>query len=226
MPNTSYLPVDEKLRLDLINKIRSNIVLVRVYLGKKLIESNTLEMKDSTVIYIPYKESGNPRLSNLPEAECHFSINQDMYFFKGVPTYIDEKLAFNLPTIVYKIQRRENFRVFVPPSVLQNIELVTERSSKAVLNNLSLTGGKITVKSPDLNLALDRFKLNNPIKLKITLLDFNNQIFNCVIKYVEASPKTGTTILGIQFQNLDAVKTQELQNVIAKIDRLNRQVAA
>lgn len=222
---TTYQPTDEKLRIDLVNKICAQSVLMKIYIGKRFIESFTREISSSQKIFISYTPEPNelPFATKL-EAECHFSINQDMYFFKGNPTYADNTLIFSAPTIIYKIQRRENFRVYIPPSVQQSVEIATERGAVVHMNNISLTGAQIKIKSSNLNLAADRFKLNDYIKIKLTLLDFNNQNFNCVIKFAET--KNGFTTLGIQFQNLDASKTQDLQNIIAKLDRLNRQLAA
>lgn len=227
MSNSSYQPVDEKLKNELFKNLCSHKMAVKIFLNKKIIESTTVEVTSNSKIFVSHiQEPTDTRFSNSPEVECHFMVNHDMYFFKGHPTYADNALIFNLPSVVYKIQRRENFRVYIPSNLLQNIEIVGEKNSKVTFNNLSLTGGQIIIKNPDVHLSSDRYKLNDTFKLKINLLDFRNQIIHCVVKFVDTSPKTGIAICGIQFQNIDAAKLQDLQNIISKIDRINRQTAA
>ncbi len=223
--SASYKPVEEKLKGEIINSLKSRIIPVKLYVDSRIIESSILEIVGNKFIlnYTPTQTGIYINKDIL--CECHFSLGRDMFFFKTQLESENENLAFQTPGVVYKVQRRENFRVYLPSTLLQSVEIVGDRSAKVTLNNISLTGGQIVIKSNQQNLALDRFKLNDPLKLKLTLLDFNHQIINCVIKFVEVSPKDGSTVCGIQFQNLDFEKTQELQSIITKIDRLNRAAA-
>ena len=129
---TTYLPIDEKLRLDLVTKICTQPIFVKIFIGKRLIESFTRELTGTHKIFVTYTPEANelPFASKL-EAECHFSINQDMYFFKGNPTYADNTLIFNTPTVIYKIQRRENtfFTATVPTTSAAIIIIATTVSA-------------------------------------------------------------------------------------------------
>lgn len=227
MSNSSYQPIDEKLKSELFKRLCFEKIPVKIFLDKGVIESKTSEVSVNNKIFISYHlPTINKNILQNTEVECHFSIDNFMYFFRGHPTYANGSIIFSLPHVIYKIQRRENFRVHIPISLQQDVQLRRERNSIVNFNNISLTGGQITVRNPAIGLASDRFKLNETLELKISILDFEEQIIHCVIKYVDSKPKIGLATCGVQFQNLDAQKTEALQSLISKIDRLNRQIAA
>jgi len=216
-------PVDEKTRQELLKTLATTKTNVKIYMDQKILESVTYPTTDLSKISVICGNAATDHPFKMgKDLTCHFSLQNEIYFFTSKTSFTDAAIIFSIPTIVYKIQRRDNFRVFIPKSMTQNLELVGLKQLKVKLEDLSLGGCKVTIQYPDIS-YLTNLKAGAEVALKMTFLSFDNQTVYCKVKFLRDEPKSRSASLGLEFEKLKAEEIQELQSNIFKIDRLNRQ---
>jgi c-di-GMP-binding flagellar brake protein YcgR len=156
------------------------------------------------------------------ELACYFLYQNEIYFFTSKTSFTDTTIIFSIPPVLYKIQRRDNFRALVPKSIKQHLEIVGIKQLKVTLVNLSLGGCKVIVSYPEA-LSIDQLKEGFQIKLLMSFISFENHVFHCKVKFLKDNSLEKLVTVGLEFEKLKADEIKELQANIFKIDRLNRQ---
>lgn len=224
-PNSTQFnnPVDEKTKQELLKMLSTTRTNVKIYMDQKILESVTYPTTDLSRISVICSNSPTDQVFKMgKELMCHFSLQNEIYFFTSKTSFTDAAIVFSLPQIVYKIQRRDNFRVFIPKSMTQHLEIVGIKQLKVSLVDLSLGGCKVTVQYADAS-YISNLKTDAEIAMKMTFLSFDNQTIYCKVKFLKDNPITRTASIGLEFEKLKAEEVQEMQANIFKIDRLNRQ---
>lgn len=224
-PNSAAFntPVDPVTKLELFKMLATTKTNVEIYVDQKILNSVSYPTTDTSKVAVICSNSPADQIFKTgKEMTCHFSIHNEIYFFTKKSTFTEAALIFSVPDVIYKIQRRNNFRVFIPKNMTQNLELAGLKQLKVHLVDLSLGGCKVSVQYPDVSL-LSHLKAGSQIHLKMTFLNFENQILNCKIKFVRDNARTRSASVGLEFEKLKAEEIQLLQANIFKIDRLNRQ---
>jgi c-di-GMP-binding flagellar brake protein YcgR len=218
-------PVDEKTKTAILRTLIASKSSVKIQMDDKTFESTIFTTTDINKIAVNCANSG-PQLAfkTGQEMACYFSIKNEFYFFTSKTTYTDIALIFSTPQIMYNVQRRDNFRVYVPNNMNQKVELVGY-TLRMNLTDLSLGGCRVKVYYSESS-QLTSFKAGTETDLCMTFLNFDNQIVHCKVKFLREDLKTKTAIIGLKFEKLKAEEIQEIQAAIFKIDRLNRCVEA
>lgn len=223
--NTTHFnnPVDEKTRHELFNILATTKTNVKIYMDQKIFESVTYPTSDISKVSVICSNAATDQPFKMgKDLTCHFSVHNEIYFFTSRTSFTDAAIVFTLPAVMYKIQRRDNFRVFIPKNMTQNLEIVGIKQLKVKIEDLSLGGCKVTVQYADAS-YIANLKPGAEIALKMTFLSFENQTIYCKVKFLKDNPITRSASLGLEFEKLKAEEIQELQANIFKIDRLNRQ---
>lgn len=224
-PNSSHFnnPVDEKNKQELFKILATTKTNVKIYMDQKIFESVTYPTTDITKVSVICSNSASDQVFKMgKELTCHFSLHNEIYFFSSKTSFTDTAIVFSMPSVLYKIQRRDNFRVFVPKNMTQHLEIVGIKQLKVSLVDLSLGGCKVTVQYPDVS-YISHLKNDAEIALKMTFLGFENQTVYCKVKFLKDNPITRSASIGLEFEKLKAEEIQIMQANIFKIDRLNRQ---
>lgn len=219
-------PVDEKTKRDILKWLVTTKTNVEILMDQKSFESVTYPTSDISKVTVICSSADRTAqaFKTGRDLTCHFTLHNEIYFFTSKTTFNEAAILFSSPNIVYKIQRRDNFRVSIPKTMTQHLEFESAKQLKIKLIDLSLGGCNITVTYPDI-LTINLLKLGYEIALKMTFLSFDQQTFYCKIKFIKDDPKTRTLSLGLEFEKLKAKEIQDMQSNIFKIDRLNRQAA-
>jgi c-di-GMP-binding flagellar brake protein YcgR len=216
-------PVDEKTKHELFKMLATTKTNVKIYMDQKIFESVTYPSTDiSKVSVICSNASADQPFKMGKELTCHFSLQSEIYFFTSRTSFTDAAIVFTMPAIMYKIQRRDNFRVFIPKNMTQHLEIVGIKQLKVRMEDLSLGGCKVTAQYPDAS-YISALKAGSEIAMKMTFLGFENQLIYCKVKFLKDNPITRSASIGLEFEKLKAEEIQEMQANIFKIDRLNRQ---
>lgn len=216
-------PVDEKTKHELLKILATTRTNVRIYMDQKILESVTYPTTDLNKISVICANTPSDQPFKMgKDLTCHFSLHNEIYFFTSKTSFTDAAVVFSIPSVLYKIQRRDNFRVYIPKSMTQHLELVGLKSLKVSLADLSLSGCKVTVQYPDVS-YLNNLKVGAEIALKMTFLSFENQTIYCKVKFLKDNSITRSVSIGLEFEKLKADEMKEMQANIFKIDRLNRQ---
>ena len=216
-------PVDEKTKIELLKLIATSKTNVTVYSDQKSFEAVTYPSNDFNRITVPCaKGSSIDSFRASQSLVCHFSLHEENYFFTSKTTLTDTALIFSTPTVVYKVQRRDNFRVDIPQNFPHQIEITGLKELKIKLLDLSMGGCKInaTYSEPT---QISQLKENFEIALKFSFLSFENLTVYAKIKFTKHEPRTKSVAIGLEFEKLKADEIQDLQANIFKIERLKRQ---
>lgn len=210
-----YIPLDEDQKNKIVSYLVSSEVPVYLEIDSKNTVGTTLISPVQGQIHVNCPQE---LLIGRSEATYFFRKDQDLYFFSGSYLVRSHYIEIKMPLKIFKIQRRENFRVHVPVNVIQKIILKKTPLVKCILKDLSLGGCKLELMTPLEN----SYQIQEIIDIKLTLFELEEQILSCKIVY--KSFKENKLTLGLQFEKIEARLRQSLQFVIFKLDRLTRQM--
>lgn len=223
--NNQYSPVSEKAGIELKTFLTSHKTAMKIYLRNLIIEGSIMPSSNSQTL--SFIKSTNVDLDvntiKYSELNCHFTHKNDMYFFKSQGQLIENKLHLSMPETIFKLQRRENFRVYTTAGASQSVVLPEALRYTAQLKNISLSGCQISLNESDFEKAQMFFQTDSHLKVKIQLFDFI-KTFDCKVKFIEKSKEPEALLLGLHFEDLSADTTEDLQAAVFKLDRHNRQI--
>lgn len=153
-----------------------------------------------------------------PEANIYFEHESNLYSFRSVIKQNAEYIYLSIPTEIFKVERRENFRMDIPTTMQQSCRLIDFPLAKCRIVDLSLGGVLIQAKGLD----FEKIKDLKNIKLKMTLLDLEDESFNCEIRIIRQDNEHQALLLGLQFEKLSTTLTQTIQSMLFQIDRYYR----
>ena len=155
-------------------------------------------------------------VSSVDHVKIQFSasgISSSTY--QGYPAFF-----LPLPAVLYRVQRRENFRLVLP---------LSERLHCVITTNKPLAGDKVDVPVMDISggglrlFADGEFVLGQTYSgCKINFPEIGEMSFTLKVKnLVTISPKPGQTIkrVGCEFENLDRASSFMLQRYVTKMQR-------
>ncbi len=151
----------------------------------------------------------------------NFEANSDYYFFKSTVTSDDSKLVIALPEKIFKLQRRNDFRLTMPNNIQPIIKLKNYPELKAEVKDLSMGGCKITFKT-DVDLILD---LDSNTAIHIKILEFEEKNLPVTIKFIERRPDSKTVTIGLQFIDSNTERITLMRSTLLQLDRILRNKA-
>ncbi len=161
-------PNDSKEILDFVVHNQSNLVLKindQHFKTKMLSKKNSNEFSVYKFNFVEYQND---------EILCSFDVKADKYFFISAAKATGSELIISVPSEVYQLQRRNDFRVTIPPSLGYSCELRTvnfqKANIKAELRDLSLGGCLVSLQGADkLEIAKD-----SEVEIYLKINDFEN----------------------------------------------------
>lgn len=143
----------------------------------------------------------------------------DQFFFESVIESSETQIIIKTPEKIFKLQRRNDFRVTIPSTLKPILKLKKYPDLKAEIRDMSLGGCKIAIKT---EFKLD-LTLNTEVELQIKVLDFEEKKLYAQIKFVDFIADAKTQILGLQFTELTSDQTTLMRTTLLQIDRILRQ---
>lgn len=137
-----------------------------------------------------------------------FFLRGDKYFFQTAWSYEKSLVIFSNQTQVYKVQRRQNYRLKVPDNFITQFKIFSinelTNSLQAKIHDLS-SGGCCVVCSADMQIKKD-----DSIKAEITLGNRAPQSIDCTIRHVRPQiiDQKRCILIGIQFTMTPALDSQ------------------
>lgn len=209
-----FNPLTEDEKNDLLSFIRKHAIectfkVFDSYWKSQFIKTSILELKINKTNRLNFQ---NEKITVL------FEMQNDHYFFKTVGSSKDDMITLEIPEQVFKLQRRNDFRVSIPSSLSPSLSLREYPDLKTHLEDLSLGGCKIKIKT---KYSLD-MKLDQMVFLKLKIIDFEQERMPCTIKFMDFQKDYSSLILGLQFNNLESEQIIILRNTLIQIDRILR----
>jgi hypothetical protein len=163
---------------------------------------------------------------NFQDQEATFSFDAEdgKFFFRGSISTVGSDLIVNIPTEIFQLVRRSDFRVDLPPKNGYPCAIMSVNGKKkatpipAELRNISLGGCQIWVQTSDISPNKE-----DEISLNLTIKDFEWEHIKGIAKQIRpANEKGDLTVLGLQFKDPDAEFLTEVQSALMYLDRMHR----
>ena len=143
-----------------------------------------------------------------------FSVGEEKYMSLCFASPNGDSMTLNLDTDVFKIQRREDFRLRLPSSYQSFFQVTAINQSpaqfKLSINDLSAGGCRI-----ELGKENYPFKQGDHISGEIQLSKRNPIPVTAEIKHVfTPTSKDAKTLLGLQFENLSTIAKNRLVGIV------------
>ncbi len=154
-------------------------------------------------------------------AVCSFEISAEKYFFKSHISSQSAALVIIIPTEIFKLQRRNDFRVAVPATIPYLCEIKSIRNSslnlKSEIRDLSLGGCQLSVKLTGSNLHR-----GDDLYLKIKIHSFEWESIKCQCKHASSKKNDSKYSVGLKFLESSAAFITDLQTLLVQLDRIHR----
>lgn len=146
---------------------------------------------------------------------CNFDLKGDQFFFKSHCEVQDHGIVIDVPNKIFKLQRRNNFRINIPLTMPQTVQIKEKPQLKVICRNVSLGGALLSLTA----MKSDDFKLNDIIHVSISIFDFQEKNIESIVRFVDYKEHSQTVLMGVQFLELDSDQSSELQKTLIRIDR-------
>lgn len=209
-----FVPVDAIELKDVLDFLSTRNTEVNVKIGSSHAKTNFMpsKRKDLTIIN-KFQTKFDPQ-----QIICNFDLKGDQFFFKSLCHTEDHAIVIDVPTKIFKLQRRNNFRVNIPLTMPQTVQIKEKLHMKAICRNMSLGGALLSLAAS----KSDDFKLNDIIHVSISIYDFQEKNIESVVRFVDYKEHSQTVLMGVQFLELDSDQSSLLQTTLVRIDRFLR----
>lgn len=131
-----------------------------------------------------------------------FSLGGDKYFFQGEAQLSGEDIYFDGNFQIFRLQRRQNYRVKIPDSykAVMSIETVNEQNTKlsAQLYDISSGGCRVTFQSDKITLKAD-----DTLKTRVSIGRRDPMEITAVVRHIAPDPlDKKLSVLGLEFRPL------------------------
>lgn len=209
-----FTPVTSDLYQEIMDNLRKNNVPVTFKLANAHAKSNFVPVEDAELGIIRKFESD---LVDTP-IMCSFTYNDNKYFFKAKATSHEVYFFLNFPEKIYKIQRRNNFRLNVPSFLDHVIKIIEYPKLECRLADISLGGCRIEIATPTELELIDE----TDVTIEINIVHSEIKNLAATIVFNKFSSETQKQIVGFQFGQMTAEQTAHLHTTLIQVDRAVR----
>ncbi len=158
---------------------------------------------------------------SMDSTVCSFEISAEKYFFKSEISSQISGLTLTIPGEIFKLQRRNDFRVSVPAALPYTCEIKSVRvhstNLRSEIRDLSLGGCQLSMK-------LDGYNLHrsDEVSLKIKINNFDWEKIRCQCKHATMKKNDFNYNVGLKFLESSAAFATDLQALLVQLDRIHR----
>lgn len=204
---------------ELIDFFDHNKTQITIKVHGQYIKTNIQSKKNDKYLTLPSQFS-TFEFSN-EAVICNFQVKENQYFFKSYLNKTNLDYTLEIPTEVYQLQRRNDYRVAMPIGVVYKCEITNingvKKNIKAEIRDISLGGCQISIDgiTSDLNKD-DEFSMY----LKLDKYELPKLIFTA--KHIKFIDSQNTTLIGASFYEPESDMLSELQSMLMHLDRVQR----
>lgn len=150
-----------------------------------------------------------------------FELERKKYFFKTSLTTTPDGPTVQIPTELFQLQRRDNFRVTVPIGVPYRAEIQSINGKKTFvkveIRDVSLGGCLIVFKKEKVEI-----EKKDELQLNIKMLDLDKELIVCTAKHVVMLADDTKVQIGLNFTDPEGDFLTDLQSLLIHLDRIHR----
>ena len=209
-----FTPVSSDLYQEIMDNLRKNNVPVVFKLANAHAKSNFVPVEDAELGIIRKFDSD---LVDTP-IMCSFTYLDNKYFFKAKATSHDVYFFLNFPEKIYKIQRRNNFRLAVPNFLDHVIKIIEYPKLECRLVDISLGGCRIEISAQTELELIDE----TDITIEINIVHSEIKNLSATIVFNQFNAENQKQTVGLQFGQMPADQTAHLHTTLIQVDRAIR----
>ncbi|MEQ1876812.1 MAG: PilZ domain-containing protein [Bdellovibrionia bacterium] len=154
------------------------------------------------------------------DATVSFSIGPEMFFIKTRVIPKKNHAVFDIGTDLYKLQRRDNFRLIIPKGYRARFELRSIDLDQQVANFpvVDLSGGGLSF---EMLYATDSMRVGSQVAGFLKIGDLFTKPVVGLVRHVRPFGSMGSGLFrcGIQFEGLVSTDREEIIQMVMKIHR-------
>jgi hypothetical protein len=185
--------------------------------GNKLYKGRVFDREGTRLIFDCPE---GPKLTSSSEVVASFSFPPEMYFMRTVAAPKGEHFALEIGKDLYKLQRRDNFRLTIPSNYRARFELqlIGSEPAKGTYNVIDLSGGGLSF---EMLFAPDRMSAGSQVTGQLKVLDDFSRPVVGTVRHVRPFGSMGSGVfrVGVQFDGLSNSDRDEIIALVMKIHR-------
>lgn len=216
--NTFYYKVSQLDLKDLVNFLEHNRTELTLKINNQFIKANVNSIKNNK--YYSISKFHSFEFSNEPII-CTFSHKDDLYFFKSHLNNSKVDYLIDIPTEIYQLQRRNDFRISMPigtsHTCVINYCRGLAKNVNVEIRDLSLGGCQLSAPAYKIEIqAEDEFD----ISFKIHQYEFGK--IKLKARHVKNIKEQDSLLIGASFIDMDGDNLAELRSLLMYLDRKGR----
>ena len=219
MTKTAFYHKVSQLDLkELIEFINHNQTELTLKINRQFVKADVTHIKNekffSVLKFHDFEFSNEPVL-------CSFGYKDELYFFYSFLNNSKVEYLIDIPSEIFQLQRRNDFRVAIPIGLSHDCTINYVRglpkNIKAEVRDLSMGGCQLSVPAYQLELKQDD---EFDIILKIDKFEFSR--LNLVARHVKVITEQDILLIGCSFVELDGEASSEMRSLLMFLDRKTR----
>ncbi len=216
--NSFYTKINQVAFKDVVDFLVHNNTEISLKVFGNYFKTNIISKIDEKQFGIPKFSVSD--FSNEPVI-CIFQIEDDRYFFSSLLTNHGSVFGIDVPTEIFQLQRRNDYRVPIPIGVVYKCKILAINEVKNLLSvevrDLSLGGCLISI--PGMSIEL---KSGDKVELFLQLDKFEFQKLQINVKHVKFNDAQNTTSVGAAFFDPESEVRSQLLGLLMHLDRVKR----
>ncbi len=206
-----YSPIDSSQQIEIITYLKNNSLSVTYKIDDTHSKSSFVEVSGQDLSIL--KKTSNDYSNQF--IYCCFLYKSEMHLFRSKATSSSNYLLLTVPDKIYKLQRRNDFRLSIPALIKQKIKLIEYPKIDCQMVDISLGGCRLTIKTTtELELVEE-----TDITVSYQFNSEESQTNECTIVFSKFNAEAKLQTLGLKFNNLDSNATSHLHQMLIQIDR-------
>ena len=203
---------------ELIDFLDHNQTEITIKVLGQYIKTNIQAKKNNK--YLSLFKFSTYEFSNEP-ITCIFQVKEDRYFFKSFLNNTTVDYTIEVPTEIYELQRRNDYRVSMPLGVFYKCEIIRinelKKNIKTEIRDMSMGGCQISIAG-----ITSDIKQNDELVLYLKVDKFEFQKIAITAKHIKFVESQNTSLIGASLAEPDSELLSELQSMLMYLDRVQR----
>lgn len=203
---------------ELVEFINHNQTELTIKINRQFVKADVTHIKNDK--FFSVLKFHDFEFSNEPVI-CSFGYKDELYFFNSSLNNSKVEYLIDIPTEIFQLQRRNDFRVTVPIGLAHDCTINYVRglskNVKAEVRDLSMGGCQLSVAAYQLEIAQDD---EFDIILKIDKFEFGR--LNLIAKHIKVIKEHDTLLIGASFVELDGEASNDMRALLMYLDRKTR----
>ena len=219
MSTTAFYHKVSQLDLkELVDFINHNQTELTIKINRQFVKADVTHIKNDK--FFSVLKFHDFEFSNEPVI-CSFGYKDELYFFNSSLNNSKVEYLIDLPSEIFQLQRRNDFRVTMPIGLPHDCTINylrgLSKNVKAEVRDLSMGGCQLSVAAYQLEIKQDD---EFDIILKVDKFEFAR--LNLIAKHIKVIKEHDTLLIGASFIDLDGEASNDMRALLMFLDRKTR----